>query len=164
MSHIATVGLLVPVGVRFVVLELRVPIVHILHALLHARELARTPLVLSLAVSVSVSVAVAVRSVLDRAGDLSGAIFDLREEARQQQRGVVQQEEGVRVFAYDAPGLVPVLSAQGLLGYAWRRSRPSAENGVVSPESSEVGNDEFAGKDRRSGGRRPRKEGLVGSD
>jgi hypothetical protein len=47
-------------------------------------------------------------------GNLSGVIFDLGEEAWQQQRGVVQQEEGVRVFAYDAPGLVPVLSAQGL--------------------------------------------------
>jgi hypothetical protein len=46
-------------------------------------------------------------------------IFDLGEEARQQQCGVVQQEEGVRVFAYDTPGLVPVLFAQGLLGYAW---------------------------------------------
>lgn len=162
MSHITAVGLLVVVvGVRFVVVELRVPIIHILHALLNARELARTPLVLSLAVFVSVEVAV--RSVLDRAGDLSGAIFDLREEAGQQQCGVVQQEEGVLVFAYDAPGLVPVLSAQGL-GYSWRRSRPSAENGVVPPESSEVGNDEFAGEDRRSGGRRLGKEGLVGSD
>jgi hypothetical protein len=49
-------------------------------------------------------------------GNLSGVIFDLGEEAWQQQRGVVQQEEGVRVFACDAPGLVPVLSTQGLLG------------------------------------------------
>jgi hypothetical protein len=97
--------------------------------------------------------------------DLSGAVFDLRDEAGQQQCGVVQQEEGVRVFAYDAPGLVPVLSAQGLaFGFTWRRSWPSAENGVVSPESSEVGIEEFAGEDWRSGGRWLGEEALVSSD
>jgi hypothetical protein len=80
--------------------------------------------------------------------DFSGTIFDLGEEARQQQRGVVQQEEGMRVLDYDAPRLVPMLSAQGLLSYAWR---PSAENIFISPESSEVSNDEFSGKDQWSG-------------
>jgi len=68
------------------------------------------------------------------------------------------------VFAYDAPGLVPVLSAQGLaFGFTWRRSWPSAENGVVSPDSSEVGIEEFAAEDRRNGGRRLGEE-VVGSD
>jgi hypothetical protein len=57
VSQIATVGLLILVVIRFVVLELRLPILHILHTLLHALELARMPLVLSLAVSIEVVVA-----------------------------------------------------------------------------------------------------------
>lgn len=122
---------------------------------------------LSFAVTFAIAVAVAVCAFLDRAGDLSGTLFDFRLQAGEQECGVIQQEEGVYVFAYDASGLVSVLPAQGLgvrFGIAWQRPRPSAENGVISPESPEVSDDEFTGQDRRSGGWRLSEESFVGSD